>query len=533
MKGIVIKSTGSWFTVKPETGPRVECKLKGRFRIQGLKATNPVAVGDRVLYEFLETEGIGIIYDILPRNNYIIRRATKLSKVFHILAANIDRAYLIVTVVSPRTSTGFIDRFLVTTEAYHIPATLVFNKIDIYDQFLQEYHDQMVKVYQTIGYKCIAVSALRGDNIGDFIHAIELLEAFWIKFNNHPAPPKVGVTAEESNTYTDFSLINLGGVKPDGSDGVNELSYIILDVIEEMRLLQPSSMVQLSKKNPDRFLHRAFHIIKTGFGQPSVFNTDAIIQELLRQGKDIVDARNGGASGCVETGAFGTESYILTGYFNLTKILELVLHNGLDPLTGKQSGLKTGNPEDFETFDQLADAFQKQLRYFIDIKIKGNNIIEKLFATYIPVPFLSILIDDCVAKGKDYNAGGTRYNTNYIQGVGLGSLTDNLTSLKYHVFDKKTLIMSEMIKAVDANFDGWEELRYQLVYHTPKYGNDEDYADEQAKLIFEIYYQAVNGRPTARGGTYRINMNGTSCRFCMAASIMILKVGSVCQQFGD
>jgi formate C-acetyltransferase len=355
--------------------------------------------------------------------------------------------------------------------------------------------------------------------------AIELLEAFWIKFNNHPAPPKVGVTAEESNTYTDFSLINLGGVKPDGSDGVNELSYIILDVIEEMRLLQPSSMVQLSKKNPDRFLHRAFHIIKTGFGQPSVFNTDAIIQELLRQGKDIVDARNGGASGCVETGAFGTESYILTGYFNLTKILELVLHNGLDPLTGKQSGLKTGNPEDFETFDQLADAFQKQLRYFIDIKIKGNNIIEKLFATYIPVPFLSVLIDDCVAKGKDYNAGGTRYNTNYIQGVGLGSLTDNLTSLKYHVFDKKTLTMSEMIKAVDANFDGWEDLRYQLVYHTPKYGNDEDYADEQAKLIFEMYYQAVNGRPTARGGTYRINMLPTTCHVYFGSKINAMPDG--------
>jgi len=173
LKGIVTKSTGSWFTVKPETGPRVECKLKGRFRIQGLKATNPVAVGDRVLFEFMETEGIGVIYDILPRNNYIIRRATKLSKVFHILAANIDRAYLIVTVVSPRTSTGFIDRFLVTTEAYHIPATLVFNKIDIYDQFLQEYHNQMTKVYETIGYKCIAVSALRGDNIGDFINGLK------------------------------------------------------------------------------------------------------------------------------------------------------------------------------------------------------------------------------------------------------------------------------------------------------------------------------------------------------------------------
>ena len=159
--------------------------------------------------------------------------------------------------------------------------------------------------------------------------AVELLQAFWIKFNNHPSPPKMGVTAEESNTYTDFALINLGGVKADGSDAVNELSYIILDVIEEMRLLQPSSMVQISKKSPQEFLKRALKIVKTGFGQPSIFNTDAIIQQLLSHGKSIEDARNGGASGCVETGAFGTEAYTLSGYFNLNKVLEVTMHNGL------------------------------------------------------------------------------------------------------------------------------------------------------------------------------------------------------------
>ena len=167
--------------------------------------------------------------------------------------------------------------------------------------------------------------------------AKELLQAFWIKFNNQPAPPKVGVTAQESATYTDFCLINLGGVKEDGSDAVNELSYLILEVIEEMRLLQPSSMVQISSKNPDQFLKRALKIIKTGFGQPSIFNTDEIIQELTRQGKSLLDARNGGASGCVETGAFGKESYILTGYFNLVKVLEITLYNGTDPRTGKNN----------------------------------------------------------------------------------------------------------------------------------------------------------------------------------------------------
>ncbi|MCK4345602.1 MAG: glycyl radical protein [Bacteroidales bacterium] len=341
--------------------------------------------------------------------------------------------------------------------------------------------------------------------------AIELLQAFWIKFNNHPAPPKVGITAKESNTYTDFSLINIGGVKEDGSDAVNDLSYILLDIVEEMRILQPGSMVQLSKINPDRFINRAVKIIKTGFGQPSVFNTEAIVQELVRQGKSIQDARNGGASGCVESGAFGTECYFLTGYFNLTKILELVLNNGYDLRTQKQIGLKTGDPENFKSFEELMDAYDKQLKYFTEIKLKGNNIIEKIYSEYMPVPFLSLLIDDCIQNGKDYNAGGARYNTSYVQGVGLGSITDSFTAIKFHVFDKKTCTMGEMIEAIKINFEGFGELRKKLVYDTPKYGNDDDYADNQARKIFEIFYESVNGRPTARGGTFRINMLPTTC----------------------
>lgn len=355
--------------------------------------------------------------------------------------------------------------------------------------------------------------------------AVELLQAFWVKFNNHPAPPKVGVTALESNTYTDFALINVGGVKSDGSNAVNDLSYVILDVIEEMRILQPSSMVQLSKKNPDSFINRAVKITKTGFGQPSIFNTDAIVQELVRQGKSVEDARNGGASGCVESGAFGTEAYILTGYFNLAKILEITLNNGYDHRTGKVIGLKTGDPRNFRTFGDLMDAYKLQENYFADIKIKGNNIIEKLFAENVPAPFLSLIIDDCVANGKDYNAGGARYNTSYMQGVGLGSLTDSLTALKYHVFEQKTISMDDFLKALENNFEGYEELRFKLIYETPKYGNDDDYADDQSKQIFEIFYNSVNGRPTARGGTFRINLLPTTCHVYFGSVIKALPDG--------
>jgi len=340
--------------------------------------------------------------------------------------------------------------------------------------------------------------------------AKELLQSFWIKFNNHPSPPKVGVTAEESNTYTDFCLINVGGLREDGSNAVNELSFVLLDVIEEMRLLQPSSMVQVSKKNPDSFVDRAVKIVKTGFGQPSIFNTDAIIEELTRQGKSVEDARNGGASGCVESGAFGTEAYILTGYFNLVKVLEVTLHNGKDPQTGKMIGLPTGNPETFQSFEELKQAFIDQLQHFIDIKIKGNNIIERIYRTHLPAPFLSLFIDDCISNGKDYNSGGARYNTSYIQGVGLGSITDMLTSLDIHVYDKKSISMAKFLQVLSENFKGHDEIRAALLYDTPKYGNDDEAADRHARWVFDAFYSAVNGRKSPRSATYRINMLPTT-----------------------
>ncbi|MDP3461731.1 MAG: glycyl radical protein [Bacteroidales bacterium] len=342
------------------------------------------------------------------------------------------------------------------------------------------------------------------------VKARELLQAFWIKFNNHPSPPKMGVTALESNTYTDFALINLGGLRFDGSNAVNELSFLILDVIEEMRLLQPSSMVQISSKNPDSFVKRALLITKTGFGQPSFFNSDVIVQQLLSQGKSIEDAHNGGASGCVETGAFGTEAYTLSGYFNLNKVLEISLNNGLDPRTGLLTGIETGDPANFGCFDDLYTAYEKQLQYFIDLKIDGNNTIEKMFARQMPAPFLSLLIDDCIANATDYNAGGARYNSSYIQGVGLGSITDNLSAIKKWVFDERRITLTKLMEALRNNFRDNEALRYDLIYKSPKWGNNDESADRHAVRVFNSFYQAVNGRPTARGGHFRINMLPTT-----------------------
>lgn len=360
--------------------------------------------------------------------------------------------------------------------------------------------------------------------------ARELLQAFWIKFNNHPSPPKMGVTAEESNTYTDFSLINLGGLKEDGSNGVNELTYLILDVIEEMRLVQPSSMVQISRQNPDAFVHRALKISKTGFGQPSFFNTDGIINQLLRQGKSLADARNGGASGCVETGAFGTEAYTLSGYFNLNKVLEITLNKGIDPITGQLIGIDLTQLPDPESFEELYQRFEKQLRHFIDIKIQGNNIIERLYALHLPVPFLSLLTQDCIANARDYNAGGARYNSSYIQGVGLGSITDNLSALKKWVFDEQQLSLEQLRGILNQNFEGMEELRHRIIYETPRWGNNDQQADEHAIRVFNSFFESVDGRPGYRGGVFRINMLPTTCHVYFGSKVGAMPDGRLAFQ---
>ena len=387
-------------------------------------------------------------------------------------------------------------------QAYWFTHLGVISELNTWDSFCPGRLDQHLYPFYEQG---LADGTLTRDR------AKELLECFWVKFNNQPAPPKVGVTAAESGTYTDFANINNGGLKADGSDGVNELTYLILEVVDEMRLLQPSSNLQLSKKSPERFLKRGIEIIRKGWGQPSIFNADLVVEELLRQGKSIEDARTGGTSGCVETGAFGKEAYILTGYFNLTKVLEITLNNGLDPRTGKRLGLETGDPRNFNSFDELFAAYRKQLHRFIEIKVRGNNIIERIYAKYMPAPFLSLLIEDCIAKGKDYNDGGPRYNTTYIMGVGPGSCTDSLAAIRYHLFDRKDVTMAELLEALEANFNGHERTRQVLLNKTPKYGNDDEYADALLTDLFNAFYAEVNGRKNTKGGSYRVNYLSTTC----------------------
>ena len=341
--------------------------------------------------------------------------------------------------------------------------------------------------------------------------AKELLSCLWVKFNNQPAPPKVGVTALESGTYNDFTNINIGGVDRNGRSAVNELSFIILEIQEELHQLQPGLSIHIAHDTPDDFLVEGIKVIRQGHGYPSVFNTDTYVQEMVRAGKTVEDAREGGCSGCIEVGAFGKEAYLLTGYLNTPKILEITLNDGVDPETGKPLGLKTGDPLLFESFEQLYEAWRRQMEHFVNMKLAVNNYIERMFSLYAPATFLSLFIDDCIEKGKDYYSGGARYNTTYIQCTGLGTLTDSFSALKKHVFDEKRYTMRQMLDALRDNFTGEEKMRQYIRNHTPFFGNDDSEADVIAVRIYDDLVRAIEGRPNTRGGRTHLNMLSTTC----------------------
>ena len=341
--------------------------------------------------------------------------------------------------------------------------------------------------------------------------AKELLSCLWIKFNNQPAPPKVGVTALESGTYNDFTNINIGGVDRDGNSGVNELSYMILEIQEELHQLQPGLSIHIAQNTPDDFLMAGLKVIRLGHGYPSIFNSDTYVKEMTRAGKTIEDAREGGCSGCIEVGAFGKEAYLLTGYLNTPKILEITLNNGVDPETGKKLGLETGDPRNFTTFEELYEAWHRQMEYFVNLKLSVNNYIERMFSLYAPATFLSLYIDDCIEKGRDYYSGGARYNTTYIQCTGLGTITDCFTTLKKHVFEDKRYTMDQMLEACKANWGTAESMRLYIRNHTPFFGNDDSYADDIAVRVYEDLVKAIEGRPNTRGGKTHLNMLSTTC----------------------
>jgi formate C-acetyltransferase len=220
----------------------------------------------------------------------------------------------------------------------------------------------------------------------------------------------------------------------------------------------------------------------------------------------------------VETGAFGKESCVLTGYFNLPKILELTLHDGIDPRTGDRLLPSIGDDAGtLEDFDSLFAAFEQHLSNAVEVKLEGNGVIERIYADSMPAPFLSVLVDDCISNGRDYNSGGARYNNRYVQMVGIGTITDSLSAIQTLVFEEDLLSLKSLLAILDRDFAGNEPLRQRLMNRTPRWGNDDDHADDLMSRVFNAAVGMVDGQPSVTGGKYRVQMLPTTCHVYFGA----------------
>ena len=337
----------------------------------------------------------------------------------------------------------------------------------------------------------------------------ELLVCLWIKFNELTVV-KEGGTAKASTTYNDFQNLNLGGQTIEGQDATNELSYLCVDVIGQLKLPQPQIAALISEKTPDPFLMKACEVISLGFGLPAVFNDDEKVQALLHKGKTLEDARLGGINGCVELVAPGKDNMASSGYLSMPKCLELALNNGINPLTGTQLGPRTGDPRDFTSFGQLVEAFRQQLAHAIELKTVYDGIARQAYAEFCPVPFTSLLISDCLEKGRDYHDGGARYNLPLICGVGTGTMADSLAAIKKLVYDEEKMSLEELVTALRADFVGYERLRQMLLNRAPKWGNGDGYVDTLAHDVVEMFCDELEKHCNAEGVPYAANMIPTT-----------------------
>ncbi|MGB2764279.1 MAG: glycyl radical protein [Candidatus Aminicenantaceae bacterium] len=344
--------------------------------------------------------------------------------------------------------------------------------------------------------------------------AQELLDLLWVKLDEITIAKDSG-ESDTSSSYPEFQNLNIGGLTPEGQDATNELSYMCLTALEHVKLPQPQLSAQINTKTPHKFLLRCCELLRYGMGLPAMFNSDTIVLGLVNRGKKLKDARSGSVNGCVSPNCDGKDRMASSGYFNLVKCLELALNDGINPLSGEQLGPKTGDHNKFSTFEDVTKAFKQQVGYFVGLKVKYDNIIRDIYATYCPVPFTSAVIDDCIKNGQDWHNGGARYNQAVISGVGLGTITDALSAIKKHIFDKKNYTMAELKKALDEDFQGHEKLRNVLVNKTPRYGNDDNYADSLAALTQKIFCDEVERHRDIQGAKYYVNLLPTTAHIAL------------------
>ncbi|HLB11536.1 MAG TPA: pyruvate formate lyase family protein, partial [Dehalococcoidia bacterium] len=315
--------------------------------------------------------------------------------------------------------------------------------------------------------------------------ALELLELLFIKFTEvAPLWSRVGFEQAMANM---FQNISLGGVTADGKDATNELDYLMIEAQSRVRLMQPTLSILYHDNLPDDFLLKAADLVKTGIGMPAFFNNDLNIQAFLAMGTSLEDARNHCIIGCVERGLSHTCNTSNNSFFSMPKMLEFALYDGKDPKTGKQLGAHTGDPDSFQSYGQLFEAVKKQMEHSFPYYVELEETHYAFNSEYLPVTFTSALVDDCIQKGEEVYNGGSRYSMNGYSPVGVVDLADSLAAIKKLVFEEKRLTLADLKVALEADFEGYEQV-HRLLLDAPKYGNDDEYVDSITRACYDMFY---------------------------------------------
>ncbi len=335
--------------------------------------------------------------------------------------------------------------------------------------------------------------------------ARELLQCAWIKHNYaYDYQGRVGANQGINSGFG--QLITLGGLGPGGEDASNDLTWLMLDVIEDLNLLEPKPNVRLHDKTPDELLRRVAELIARAQGSPFLLNFDeAAMRGLEWQGLPVERLWDYAPVGCLENTLQGCDrSGTVDVNLNIAKAVELALNDGADMLTGERVGPRTGDPRSFADFRAFFAAFKRQLRALLESITDASNDADAARASFEPTPYLSVLVDGCAENGRDVTAGGASYNYITVEGIALATTVDSLAAVKRLVFDERRLSMDGLIAALAANFEGHEELRQTLAHKAPKFGNDDPDVDELAREVSRFWTEEVFSRSSpATGRRYR------------------------------
>jgi pyruvate formate-lyase/glycerol dehydratase family glycyl radical enzyme len=349
--------------------------------------------------------------------------------------------------------------------------------------------------------------------------ALEIIEAIWLKFNQIVYLRN----SHSAKFFAGFPIgfnVAIGGQDEKGNDFSNELSFLFLKAQEHLGLPQPNLSVRLHKGTNEPLLKEAVRVVSKGSGMPQFFNDESIISSMMDLGVAEKDARDYAIVGCVELTTQGNNlGWSDAAMFNLNKVLELTLNNGKCLLTGNRIGPDLGNLIDYKTFEELENAFAKNINYFIDKMILACEQVEKAHMDILPSPFLSAVIDNCIEKGIDVTAGGAVYNFSGIQMIQVANLADSLAAIRLLVYEEKSISKEELLTALQNNFDGYEIIRTMLLKRAPKYGNDVAYVDELGVKWARFFNEKLSHYTNYRGGRYHTGMYTVSAHVPMGENV--------------